>query len=215
MPDGCIVPKQLIIAPLALQSAQVESKSYVFVFTSEPNGWSLNKDVDWISVIARQVNPDYVQWELSFEKNRDHDRVANLKVTGPDRSILVKVGQAGGVWIEQQASMVLLDPPPPSQTERLAFPLAMELGAAGKFIAQQLAKLPPPAKAAASTAVYALIAGLGVAAIATRNAFTTVPEPPDYFQPQTAFTQPMTTALIQQQTARLIAYITEELATQG
>jgi hypothetical protein len=91
----------------------------------------------------------------------------------------------------------------------------MELGAAGKFIAQQLAKLPPPAEAAAYAAVSALIAGLGVAAIAIRGAFTTVPEPPDYFQPQTAFTQPMTTALIQQQTKLLIAYITEELATQG
>jgi hypothetical protein len=215
MPEGCIIPKDLIIAPLALQSAQVGSKSYVFVFTSEPNGWSLNKDIDWISVDAQQVNPDYVQWELSFQKNRGHDRVANLKVTGPGRSILVKVGQAGGAWIEQQASMVLLTPPPPSQTERLDFPLAMELGAAGKFIAQQLAKLPPPAEAAAYAAVCALIAGLGVAAIAIRDAFTTVPEPPDYFQPQTALTQPMTTALIQQQTKLLIAYITEELATQG
>jgi hypothetical protein len=215
MSDGCIFPKELVIAPLALQSEQVASKSYIVVFSSEPNGWSLDGNIDWITASAPQIYADYIQWELSFEKNRGRARVGSLNVVGPHRSMLVQVRQAGGAWIELQASMVLLNPPPTSQIERLNFPLAMELGAAGKFIAQQLKQLPPPAEAAAYATVSALIAGLGVTAIAIRSAFTTVPEPPDYFQPQTAFTQPMTAALIQQQTTLLIAYIGEELAAQG
>jgi hypothetical protein len=78
-----------------------------------------------------------------------------------------------------------------------------------------LKQLPPPAEAAAYAAASALIAGLEVTAIAIRSAFATVGEPPDYFQSQTPFTQPMTAALIQQQTTLLIAYIGEELAIQG
>jgi hypothetical protein len=213
MADGYILPKELIIAPLALRSEQVASTSYIVVFSSEPEGWSLDGSVDWIGASAPQIYADYIQWELRFEKNSGRGRVGSLNVVGPQRSMLVHIHQAGGAWIELQASMVLLNPPPTSQTERSNFPLAMELGAAGKFIAQQLKELPPPAEAAAYAAASALIAGLGVTAIAIRDAFTRVPEPPDYFQPQTAFTQRMTTALIQQQTTLLIAYIGEELAT--
>jgi len=215
MSDSYVIPGELLATALVLKSAEEKSKSYVLVVTNEPRDWSLDESTAWIVVSAPQVTSDYVQWELSFETNPGSNRDASLNVAGPHRSASVKIRQSGGAWVEQQASMILLNPPPPSQTERLKFPLAMELGAAGKFIAEQLAKLPPPAEAAAYTAICALIGGLGVAAIGIRAAFATVPEPPDYFQPRTPPTQPMTAALIQQQTTCLIAYITEQIATQG
>jgi hypothetical protein len=215
MSDDYLIPRELLVTALALKSAEEKSKSYVLVFTRDPRDWNLEEHPSWITISTPMVSSDYAQWELSFATNSDSNRMASLNIVGPHCSVAVKVSQPGGAWIEQQASMILLDPLPPSQTERLKFPLAMEFGAAGKFIAEQLSKLPPPAKAAAYAAVRALIRGLEVAAIAIRSAFSAVPEPPNYFQPQTVLTQRMTTALIQQQTKLLITYISDELSTKG
>jgi hypothetical protein len=99
-----------------------------------PTGWSLDGSIDWFTASAPQIYADYIQWELSFEKNRGRGRAGNLNVAGPHRSMSVQVRQAGGAWIELQASMILLNPPPTSQTERLSFPLAMELGAVGNLL---------------------------------------------------------------------------------
>ena len=85
----------------------------------------------------------------------------------------------------------------------------MELGIAGKYLAQQIRQAPPEGWPPLIAAVDLLIETLEAAAIATRVAFDTVPDPPDYFS---ADPLPMTPRLILLQGTLLQVYLTEQVA---
>jgi hypothetical protein len=141
--------------------------------------WQLNSDQDWPTIGPPEMAGGITSWKISVSKNPNRNLEASLSLLYKQSPVQTfAIYQAGGNWIEFQAEMVLQ---PPHSSGRGAFPLVMELGIAGKFIAQQLQKLPPPIKIAGLTAVMALIDALAASAIAARAALVNVPEPPDLF----------------------------------
>jgi hypothetical protein len=198
-------PKNLICTNLALSSSPPEDGKYFFiVFTPIEETWELSSQAEFVTVLAPTSQPGLTIWPLQVTTNRDGQRTGTLQLRGQGQQFPVPVSQAGGAWVEDQVTQVLS---PPNTTVRSKFPLAMELGAAGKFIGEQLKKLPPPAKAAALALLPIIITGLGSIVIMVRAGFSTVPEPPNYF---TSDPDLITVQLIDQQTKWLIQYITEQ-----
>lgn len=209
-----VVSPRILGSSLALASAGQSSTSYLALFAESADQWNLSGLPDWLSSsLPERLGPSSALWSLQFSKNSGTIRTATLTLSAPNdgSAFAVNIDQPGGDWVEWQASMILLEPLPPPDTARLKFPLAMELGAAGKYIAETLKKLPPPARAIGFAGVSAAIAASAGGAIALRKAFAVVPEPPDYFQELPLV--PMTDLLIVQQATAMIAYIFTQLGS--
>ena len=198
-------PKNLICTNLALPSSPPDDGEYYFiVFAPKEETWELSSQANFVAVQAPTSKPGLTIWPLQVTTNHNGQRTGTLQLRGTGQQFPVPVSQAGGAWVEDQVTQVLS---PPNTTVRSKFPLAMELGAAGKFIGEQLKKLPPPAKAVALALVPIIVTGLGLTVTMVRGRLTAVPEPPDYFG-----TDPdlITARLIKQQTESLIKYITKQ-----
>jgi hypothetical protein len=149
------------------------------VLSDTSANWDLNSDQTWLTIGPPEAARGITSWKISVPKNPKGHLEASLSLLYKQSAVQTfSIYQTGGNWVELQAEMVLQ---PPLGSGRGAFPLVMELGIAGKFIAQQLKKLPPPAMAAGLAAVLALVDALTAATIAARAALVNIPEPPDFF----------------------------------
>jgi hypothetical protein len=180
------------------------------VLTSLPGNWAATTSATWLSGGSASSVAGHVGLPFTVDANSGAARHGAIRVQGPDgfdRSL--GLSQRGGTGILEQKTFVLAPQPP---SGRASFPLAMELGIAGKYLAQQIRQAPPEAWPVLIAAAVAAINVLATAAIAGRASLATVPEPPDYFSEDPA---PMTTVLILQQAMLLNAYVTEQVLAEG
>jgi hypothetical protein len=204
VPQWIVPPETLLCNALALPRSQTGEAGayYVLVFTSDPEGWKLTSAAPFVTIAQGPSGTGYLGWTLTVASNTGASRQNVLHLQHDGEAIEIPLVQAGSAWLQELARMVLHPPP---GTGRAKFPLAMELGAAGKFIGEILKKIPLPYRLAAYAAVSGIIVGLGTTVIVARATFTTVPEPPNYFSVPPG--PLMTLELIAQQTALLIGYI--------
>lgn len=213
--EWIVPPETLLTNALALPCSQPGNPDayYVLVFTSATDDWKLTSPASFVNIAQGPSGAGYLSWALRVTSNSGNPRQSVLHLQHRGETIDIELAQAGSAWLQELARMVL-DPPP--GTGRSKFLLAMELGVAGKFIGEMLKKIPLPYRLAAYAVVSGIIVALGAVIIVARAAFTTVPEPPNYFAlPQPPKCSPieplMTVQLIEQQTALLIAYIAEQM----
>src|ERR1700724_168289 len=125
-------PKSFLCTNLALPSQPgVPGQYYFIVFAPATETWELSSQASFVTVLPPSSELGYTIWALQATTNRTGQRTGTLQLRGPGQQLLVPVSQAGGAWIEDQVTQVLS---PRGTTVRSRFPLAMELGAAGKFI---------------------------------------------------------------------------------
>lgn len=169
----------------------------------------VTSSADWITIQSVTTAPGVTIAPFRVTINSGDARDATLTVTGGANTTL-PITQSGVTTLAQQVALVLN---PPLSAPRGPFPLAMELGIAGKFIAQQIKKAGPEAWPVLLPAVSAAVAALAAMAIGLRSAFRDVPDPPDYLPGTSPMpgNLPMTDVLILEQAKQLIQYINEEV----
>lgn len=146
--------------------------------------------------------------------------------TGPARTARLAITANGKTLAAYDAIQDSAEPLATLNTSVLELPFpttprVMELGIAGKFIAQEIAKIPEPFTLVALAIVEALVALIGELFIALRGALSVaIPEPMTWFgapPPHDALTKvmPATAVFIQQETDLLMLYLPIEVAADG
>jgi hypothetical protein len=191
IPDGILFPAHA--SPIVHASLLVLA----------PRGvrWSASSEASWISLAAPTHGAGTGMLSYSVEDNPSPPRKGTIRVAGMGMTHLVdvRVGQAGGSLVQSQTDQLL------------ASPMIMELGVAGKLIAEQIAKAPPPAQPPLLAAAEALVEALAALAITVRLSFATVPQPrPLFGRPPGPL--PVTTQFILRQAALLQEYIPAQVA---
>lgn len=207
-PRWVIPSNQIYCNALALPSGfDLPEGYYVLLFAPDSSAFTLRPEASFIQNVIHETYAGYATWAIQVSSNTGPELHGSVVLTSPSGTVRIPIVQQSGAAITALTTN-LLTPPPSS--ERFAFPLAMELGVAGKFIAGLLKKIPLPYRVLAYVAVAVAIVGLAATVALARAAFVTVPEPPNYFQPGS---QIVTVELIEKQSGLLIQYILQETFT--
>lgn len=181
----------------------------IFVNAADHETWSaaLASNGPWLTLVAGATGTGSGLVTLKAEPSTTRERTATLTVRfqGARAPLAWPVAQDSAVPLSTLNDSVLQVP--------FAFvPSLMELGIAGKFIAQQVAKVPEPFTLIALLIVEIIVVAVGLLAIAVRGALApVVPEPKTWFGvPDGGFAEPYAPlTLVLPATA---VYITEEIS---
>lgn len=196
-----------------------------FVETLHPVGWraSLSADAaEWVSLVAGETGIGSDTVTLQADPNTGPALRGTLTVSftsGPRPPLVWPLEQISAVPLATLNAAVLEVPWP-------NVPRVMELGIAGKFIAQQVAKIPEPFTLLALLVVELIVVALGLLLVTARALLAPlVPEPKTWFgvppggyaEPFAPLTeiQPATAVCIIEETALLAIYIAEETLSGG
>ena len=197
----------------------------VFVPAADHEQWSaaLSADaVPWLTLGDGAAGRGTGLVVLNAAQNLAAGREATLTVTfAPHRRPLVRVvAQMTAVPLHTLNDSVL-------QVPFMMVPRVMELGIAGKFIAEQIAKIPEPFNLIALLVVEIVVVIAGILAFLVRGALAPiVPEPKTWFgvpledgyaAPFDPLTQivPATAVCIAEETVMLAIYIAEQTLSGG
>jgi hypothetical protein len=189
--------------------------SFVFIDAPATAGWSatLTPAGAWVKFVSASTGTGPSILQLTADSNTADQRQGTLSVAIANvaPTLVWPIVQTSAVPLALLNEAALAIPPFPP-----AVPNAMELGIAGKFIAQQIKKIPEPFTLIALLIVEIIVIVLGLLAIALRTALAPlVPEPktwlgaPEPFSPLT-LTLPATTVFLIEETVLLALYILEQ-----
>ena len=193
---------------------------YVFVFVDLPSQVSWTATISpasaWLSFRQESTGTGAAILGLVARNNTGAQRQAQLQVQAAELPPVHTwpVVQSSAVPLKLLNDAALAVPFP-------AVPNAMELGIAGKFIAQQIKKIPEPFTLIALLVVEIIVIVLGLLAIALRTALAPlVPEPLTWLGaplPYDPLTRqfPATTVFLVEETVLLVSYILEQTLAGG
>ena len=170
----------------------------------------------WLSFVGANAGTGPALLTLTAPKSTAGRRTAQLTVhaAGAGPPLVWPVEQISSEPLSTLNASVLAVPFP-------TVPTVMELGIAGKFIAQEIQKIPEPFDLIALVIVELVVVAVGLIAIALRQALSAIiPEPLTWFgapEPYNAFTRvlPATAVFITEETTLLAIYIVEEVLSGG
>jgi hypothetical protein len=205
-------------APPPLRFVAYGNKACAYVAVPDDVSWSatLLGGGDWLAITdgATGVGGDLITLTAGPS-------------TGPERSARLLVSDSRGQLLGEYAAIQMsAEPLATLNTSVLEVPFpttprVMELGIAGKFIAQEIQKIPEPFTLPVLALVEALVGLLGELLIALRAALATVvPEPMTWLGAPPPYdiltkTLPATAVCIQEETDLLLLYLPIEVATGG
>lgn len=204
--------------PPPLRFIAYGSEACAYVAAPDRVSWTarLTGGGGWLSITGASSGTGPGLVTLTASQSTGPARTARLAITAANGKTLVSYDaiQDSAVPLATLNTSVLETPFPTT-------PRVMELGIAGKFIAQEIAKIPEPFTLVALAIVEALVALIGELFIALRGALAVViPEPMTWFgapPPYDALTKvmPATAVFIQQETDLLMLYLPIEVAANG
>jgi len=188
---------------------------YNFVFVDAPAQahWtaSLAPAGAWVNFdgASADIGPGILKLVASSNTAGQRDAQLSVQIAGAASPRTWPIVQTSAVPLKLLNDAALAVPFP-------TVPNAMELGIAGKYIAQQIKKIPEPFTLIALLIVEIVVILLGLLAIALRTALAPlVPEPPTWlgapppYAPLTA-ALPATTVFLVEETVLLALYILEQ-----
>lgn len=195
----------------------------IFVNAADHETWSaaLATEPAWLTLVAGATGTGSGLITLKAEQSTTGERSATLTVRfqGARAPLAWPVTQDSASPLATLNASVLQVP--------FAFvPALMELGIAGKFIAQQVAKVPEPFTLIALVIVEIIVVVVGLLAIVVRSALApVVPEPKTWFGvPTGGFAEPYapltlvlpaTAVYITEEISMLALYIAEQVVENG